>query len=102
MDRDFAGEMLGYLLMIAGGLVFSAWFFCLTPDNQQQFVDRVLGLFTLILAQPGVIATAKIANNNRLSLRKRVFWAIAVFGVFACAIPMLISNWLSPMLVVPH
>lgn len=102
MNRDLAGEMLGYLLMITGGVVFSVWFFSLPPDSQQQFVDRVLGLFTIVLAQPGVFAAAKIANRSHLPLRKRVFWSIVVFGVFACAIPMLISNWLSPMLVVPH
>ena len=72
------------------------------PDGQQAFVDRVLGLFTVVLAQPGIFATAKIASNSRLELRKRVFWAIAVFGVFACAIPMWISSWLSPLFAVPH
>ena len=102
MSRDLAGELLGYLLMIAGGLAFSVWFFSLPPDARQQFVNRVLGLFTIVIAQPGVFATAKIATNGQLSLRKRIFWAVVVFAIFACAIPMSVSNWLSPMLVVPH
>lgn len=102
MNRDLAGELFGYLLMISGGLAFSVWFFSLPPDTKQQFVDRVLSLFTLVIAQPGVFATVKIANNARLSLRDRVFWAVVVFAMFACAIPMAISNWLAPMFIVPH
>lgn len=102
MERDFAGDVLGYLVMIAGGLAFSAWFFSLPVESQQLFVDRVLGIFTLVLAQPRVFAAAKLANRRQWPVRKRVFWAIAVFGVFACAIPMAIANWLSPLLSVPH
>ncbi len=102
MDRDFAGERLGDVVTIVGELAFIAWFSSLPPDGQQAFVDRVLGLFTVVLAQPGIFATAKIASNSRLALRKRVFWAIAVFGVFACAIPMWLSSWLSPLFAVPH
>ncbi len=102
MERDLAGELVGYVLMIAGGLAFTAWFCSLPPDRQQDFTDRVLSLFTVVLAQPGVFATAKIASNARLSLRKRVFWATAVFAVFAFALPMWLSSWLSPLFVVPH
>ena len=102
MNRNLAGELLGYLLMIGGGLAFTVWFFNLPPDGKQQFVDRVFGLFTIVLAQPGVFATAKIASNGQLALRKRVFWAVVVFVIFACAIPALITHWLSPLFVIPH
>ena len=102
MSRDLAGELLGYVLIIAAGLAFAVWFFNLPIDSQQQVVDRIFGLATLVLAQPGVFAAAKIATNQRLILRKRICWALLVFTVFALAIPMAISNWLSPLFVVPH
>ncbi len=102
MSRDLAGELLGYVLIIAAGLAFAVWFFNLPIDSQQQVVDHIFGLAALVLAQPGVFAAAKIATNQRLVLRKRIFWALLVLTVFAFAIPMAISNWLSPLFVVPH
>ena len=97
MGNDTAGELLGYVLMITAGLAFSAWFFQLSPQGQQEFVDRVFGLLTVVLAQPGVFATAKIASNSQLPLRKRVFLAVSVFAIFACLVPMAFSNWIAPV-----
>lgn len=101
MNRNVAEDILGVLVLISGGLLFSLWFFSLPPEGQKQFVDRVFGLFTLILAQPGVFATAKIASNSQLPLRKRILGSVLVFSFLAFALPMGVSTWLSTIIVMP-
>ncbi len=97
-NRSLAGELLGYLILVLCGMAFMTWWASLSPGERQTFVDRSLGVLTLLLAQPGVFVSAKILSSSSIAWRKRAFWGLTVFAVFAFAIPLGISNWLQSVL----
>jgi hypothetical protein len=91
---SLAGDLLAYMVMIGGGVAFMFWISSISDVERQMFVNRALNIFTFILAQPGVFLSAKIAMRPKISIARRVFWAIAVFLVLACAVPATLSYWI--------
>lgn len=91
---SLAGDLMVYLVMIGGGVSFMLWVSSLSDVERQLLVDRTLNIVTLVLAQPGVFLSAKIAMKAKMPMAQRAFWATAVFVALACAVPATLSYWI--------
>lgn len=90
-ESSYASGMLFNLLLIIGGTMAMVWFSTLTTEDRQVFVDHGLRITTLILAQPGVFWTAKIAANQNMPWQRRCVLGSIVFLGFCIALPTAIE-----------
>jgi len=96
-NDKWAIGILFELALILAGLDFCMWFSHLPNNEQQLLMHRTLSLTTFIVAQPGVLMTTWIITNSKLSWAETIIRGMAVFLLFACALPIAISNWLLPV-----
>lgn len=87
------GDTLLLLVVSIGCVAFWLWFLSLPVANRESIFASSLGLFTVVLMQPGIFLTYKIIASN-LPLRKKVTYGAISAIVVGSAVPLAISNWL--------
>lgn len=90
---SFVADMGFLLLVIVVGAAATVWFLTQPENSQRSIVEYVTNLstggFIVLLAQPGVFLTYKIANGSFGSMpkRRRIALAVALFAGLAIALP---------------
>lgn len=89
------GDTIALMLVAIGIVAVALWLRALPREDQAAILGFTVNLLTLILAQPGVFLTVKIASS-KLPLKKKLVFGVISFAVVAFAIPVGISAWLLP------